>query len=148
MRNCPDTFRSIGLFVFLSRHRSDQMSEGSQVFKVILCVQILTKVTTTADCLLYTTGIAARAAKNWEHQSWLVCSDFFGREKYFLSNNSLLYGLPALCCCWWQECRFSNQFCSAQTKSPISVVTSLQNGPMSADFGLPWVMMQRIVGTK
>ena len=30
------------LFVFLSRHHSDQMSEGSQVSKVTLCVRILT----------------------------------------------------------------------------------------------------------
>ena len=32
---------SLCLFVFLSRHHSDQMSEGFQTFKVTLCVKIL-----------------------------------------------------------------------------------------------------------
>ena len=33
-------FLSLCLFVFLSGHRSDQMSEGSQISKVTICVEI------------------------------------------------------------------------------------------------------------
>ena len=36
-----DPSKGWSLFVFLSKHRSDQMSEESRVSKVILCVQIL-----------------------------------------------------------------------------------------------------------
>ena len=38
---CLFVFLSFCLSVFLSRHHSDQMSEGSQVSKVTLCVEVL-----------------------------------------------------------------------------------------------------------
>ena len=48
-------------FVFLSRHNSDQMSEGSQVSKVAVCVQILkipikflqVKIATVKKCMAF-----------------------------------------------------------------------------------------------
>ena len=38
---CPFVFLSFVFLSFLSRHHPDQMSEGSQVSKVTLCVKIL-----------------------------------------------------------------------------------------------------------
>ena len=54
-------FFSFSFFVFLSRHNSDQMSEGSQVSKVAVCVQILkipikflqVKIATVKKCMAF-----------------------------------------------------------------------------------------------
>ena len=37
---CPLVFLSFCIFVFLCRHHADQVSEGSQVSKVTICVEI------------------------------------------------------------------------------------------------------------
>ena len=55
---------------FFSAHQSDQMSEGSQVSKVTLCVEILkwqSALTTTKTKVRYR---AARAAKNTFGEGW------------------------------------------------------------------------------
>ena len=55
-------FLSFCFSVFLSRHHSDQMSEGSQVSKVSLCVKIL-KWHPPTDPVTKVRYRAARAAK-------------------------------------------------------------------------------------
>ena len=52
------------LYVFLSRHHSDEMSEGLEVSKVTICVKIL-KWHPVIDSLTKVRYRAARAAKNW-----------------------------------------------------------------------------------
>ena len=61
---CLFVFFCLCLFVFLSGHHSDQMSGGSWVSKVIICVEI-SKVAVTQS-LTKVRYRAARAAKDWD----------------------------------------------------------------------------------